>query len=85
MLSAGHMQALAMKDTYEEEDDVDDAADDAAAAQQEREALAAAVQPLQRSRVRACRLELTPLTGLSKPISGRLDPVTVADSCPRLL
>ena len=41
------MQAVAMRDAYEAEDDVDDAADDAEDAQHDREALAAAVQPLQ--------------------------------------
>ena len=41
------VQALAMRDTYEAEDDIDDAADEATDAQHDREALAAAVQPLQ--------------------------------------
>lgn len=48
VLKAGPgLQALAMRDAYEAEDDVDDAADEAEHAQHDREALAAAVRPLQ--------------------------------------
>ncbi|KAK9809820.1 hypothetical protein WJX73_009764 [Symbiochloris irregularis] len=51
------LQALAMREAYEEEDDVDDAAEEAHQAQADREAVAAAVQPLQAGAVRPANIQ----------------------------